>query len=333
MPSVLIHGEIAVQFVDLLKENLDRSWNILVWDPDRNSSEEFREMACEADVIIGGQIPIEKWPRVPKLKLFQIPWTGYDFCSPESMPKDVPVCNCFEHESTIAEFVMGAMLEWKIEIADMDRRFRREGWGGRKVGKGLFHGELRSRTVGIIGYGHIGSEIARRATAFDMRVIGIRRSQQPVPPCLDWLGTPERLSDLMQESDFVIVCSDLNRETEGMIGAEEIDEMKADAIIINVARGRIIKEEPLYQSLKNRRIGGAVIDVWYNYIGKDNRDVWPSNFPFQDLDNVILTPHESAWTPEQIKRRWKFVPENLTRLVEGKPLENMVFQGTQSFRE
>ena len=74
------------------------------------------------------------WPQTPNLKIFQIPWTGYDFCSPETMPLGIPVCNCFEHESTIAEFVMATMLEWQIGLAAIDRRFRKEGWGGRAPG-------------------------------------------------------------------------------------------------------------------------------------------------------------------------------------------------------
>ena len=161
-----------------------------------------------------------------------------------------------------------------------------------------------------------------------MRVVGIRRSKQLTPPFLDWLGTSDRLDDLLRESDFVVVACNLNEETEGMIGAPQFAMMKPDSVIINVARGRIIAEEPLYNALKNKEIGGAVLDTWYNYIGPDKKEVWPSNFPFQDLDNVILSAHESASTPEQVERRWKFVASNLNRMTNGEPVENKVFEGT-----
>ena len=91
MPTALVQGRIAVQFKHLLRKELDDSWNIHVWDPAINDPEEFVAMAYEADAIIGGKIPTDSWPEIPNLKLFQIPWTGYDFCSPESMPQGVPV--------------------------------------------------------------------------------------------------------------------------------------------------------------------------------------------------------------------------------------------------
>ena len=132
MPTALIQGRIAVQYEPLLRQELDDRWTILVWDPAKNEPDEFIAMAGEANAMIGGRIPTDFWPRVPNLKLFQIPWTGYDFCSPETMPAGVPVCNCFEHESSIAEFVLCAMLESKIGLHAIDQRFRREGWGGRQ---------------------------------------------------------------------------------------------------------------------------------------------------------------------------------------------------------
>ena len=327
MPTVLVQGRIAVQFTSLLREALDDSWKIHVWDPAKNKPAEFAPMAYEADAVIGGNIPTQTWPEVPNMKLFQIPWTGYDFCSPETMPEGIPVCNTFEHESTIAEFILAAMLESRIGLKQIDARFRKEGWGGRPPGTSLYHSEIRGRTVGIVGYGHIGEEVAKRAKAFDMRVIGTRRSEQPTPELLDWLGTADRLHDLLRESDFVVVACDLNDETEGMIAEAELRMMKPNSFIINVSRGRVIAEEPLYSALKNDDIGGAALDVWYNYIGPDGEDVWPSNRPFQDLNNVILSAHESASAPEQVERRWQFVAANLNRAIEGKPLQNQIFVG------
>ena len=328
MPTALIQGRIAIQFEQLLRNELNEDWKVLCWNPEKHSPEEFPAMAYEADAIIGGRIPTDSWPKMPKLKLFQIPWTGYDFCSPDSMPLDIPVSNCFEHESTIAEYVLCAMLEMKIGLREMDKRFRTEGWGGRQPGTSIYHKEIRSRTVGIIGYGHIGKEIAKRAAAFDMRIIAIRRSQRDVVTPLDWMGTVDQLDKLLSESDFVVVACDMNDDTIGMIGAQQIAKMKADGIIINVARGRIIAEEPLYNALKNKKIGGAVLDVWYNYIGNDGEDVSPSYLPFEQLDNVILSAHESASAPEQVERRWKFVAENICRAAKGDTPKNIVFVGS-----
>ena len=128
MPTALVQGSIAVQYLHLLQKNLATHWNILNWDPEVNSQKDFMDKAKIADVIIGGKIPLEKWPKLPKLEMFQIPWAGYDFCSPDTMPKDIPVCNCYEHESTMAEYVLLAMLEWQIHLGQMDQRFREQGW-------------------------------------------------------------------------------------------------------------------------------------------------------------------------------------------------------------
>jgi phosphoglycerate dehydrogenase-like enzyme len=211
----------------------------------------------------------------------------------------------------------------------MDKRFRTEGWGGRQPGTFPYHEEIRNRTVGIIGYGHIGKEIAKRAAAFDMRIIAIRRSQQDAVAPLDWIGTADQLDKLLSESDFVVVACDMNEETIGMIGAPQIAKMKPSGIIINVARGRILAEEALYNALKNKKIGGAVLDVWYNYIGNDREEVSPSNLPFEQLDNVILSAHESASAPEQVERRWKFVAENICRAADGETAKNIVFIGSE----
>ena len=134
-------------------------------------------LSLKADVVVGA--PYRFHGRRFQLKLFQIPWTGYDFTAPEKMPAGIPVANTFEHETSIAEYVLLGMLEWQIGLRHMDAEFRSHGWGGFATGRAPTHGEVRGQTVGIIGYGHIGHEVAVRARAFGMRCIGVRRSQQP----------------------------------------------------------------------------------------------------------------------------------------------------------
>ncbi len=322
MPTILVQGTIAVSRVNLMRKHAPAGWEVLVWDPASDSPDAFPELAQQADVIVGGGIPTP-WPDVPKLKLFQIPWTGYDFTNPSKMPKGVPVANTFEHETSIAEYVLLGMLEWQIGLRKLDDQFRRTGWGGVPTGNAPTHGEIRGKTLGIVGYGHIGYETATRARAFGMRCIGIRRSERPCPPELDWLGQGDRLGDLLAQSDYVLIACDMNEETIGMIDAKRLAQMKSDGVIINVARGRIIDEDALFDALSNQRIGGAIIDTWYNYGG----DTWPCNKPFQDLDNVLLSAHRSAVTEEMHERRWRFVAENCARIERGEKPANVVFHG------
>lgn len=327
MPTVLVQGRISAPKADLMRAYAADGWDVAVWDPDRDPVAAFEPLCVAADVIVGGAIPID-WPAVPKLKLFQIPWTGYDFTSPAQMPAGVPVANTFEHESAIAEYVLAGMLEWRIGLRALDAEFRNSGWGGHATGVAPGHGELRGGTLGVIGHGHIGRECAVRANAFGMRSIGVRRRKVDCPPELDWIGQNDDLERLLAESDFVLVACDMNDETIGMINAERLAQMKPGAVIINVARGRIIDEDALFDALSERRIGGAILDVWYNYNQADQPDVWPCNRPFQDLDNVILSGHRSAVTEEMHQRRWRFVAENCARVGRGEAPENVVFTGT-----
>jgi phosphoglycerate dehydrogenase-like enzyme len=328
MHTVLMHGRLAAPRAKMLRARLGDDWRVTVWDPAQHQPADFPAMAAEADAIVGGAIPVSPWPTAPKLKLIQIPWTGHEFTSAERNPKGVPVCNCYEHETSIAEYVLLAMLEWKIGLRHMDAAFRANGWGGREVAGGPVHGEVRGATVGIIGYGHIGHEVAVRARAFGMKVVGIRRSRPPCPPELEWLGTIERLDELLGVSDFVLVACDLNDDTRGLIDAARLARMKPDGVIINVARGKVIDEAALYAALQDGRIGGAVIDVWWNYNDPGKPEVWPTNFPFQELDNVICSAHECGWTREQVDRRWDFVAGNLRRVVRGEPPESLLYLGT-----
>ena len=323
MPTVLVQGAIAAPRADLLKRHAPEGWQVLVWDPKSDDPAAFPALAVAADVIVGGAIPVP-WPAVPKLRLFQIPWTGFDFTAPEKMPAGVPVANTFEHETAIAEYVLLGMLEWQIRLAAMDREFREKGWAGYATGRAPSHGEIRGKTLGIVGHGHIGHAAAVRARAFGMRCVGIRRSARPCPPELDWLGQPDRLDELLGQSDYVLIACDMNDETIGLIDATRLAAMKPDGVIINVSRGRIIREDALYEALAARRIGGAILDTWYNY----GADTWPCNRPFQDLDNVILSAHRSAVTEEMHDRRWRFVAEQCARIERGEAPLNVVFHGT-----
>ncbi|MGB0506250.1 MAG: hypothetical protein ACPGGK_08640, partial [Pikeienuella sp.] len=147
MPTVLVQGRIAAPKADLMRTYAPEGWDVTVWDPASDPVEAFETLCVGADVIVGGAIPI-KWPAVPNLKLFQIPWAGYDFTSPAQMPGGLLVANTFEHETAIAEFVLAGMLEWRVGLRALDAEFRASGWGGHATGLAPSHGELRGSTLG-----------------------------------------------------------------------------------------------------------------------------------------------------------------------------------------
>jgi len=329
--NILLQGRIGLSGYDYLyqyKKESAPGWTITTWDPDTMSEDEFRSLATDAAVIIGGNIPGDVWPETPNLALFQIPWAGYNHTGPERIPKDVPVCNCFEHESSIAEYTLLAMLEWEIRLSRMHTIMKNKGWNGRITGlTGDFHGEVAGKTLGLVGYGHIAQAIAKRARAFDMNIMAVRRNPDKNSPDLDWTGAASDLPHLLQISDYVVLACDLNAETKNLFNSQAFAQMKSDAVLINVARGGIVEEEALYQALHNKTIGGAVIDTWYNYNAKGQDEVKPFNLPFEELDNIIMSGHESGWTLQQVERRWKFIAENIERIERGDSPQNIVFHG------
>ena len=150
--------------------------------------------------------------------------------------------------------------------------------------------EMRGATVGIIGYGHIGREVAKRCKAFDMRIMALSRTKRDEPEVVDWYGTLEDMDTLLSESDFVIVTAPLNNETRGMIDSAAFGKMKPDAVICNVGRGAVINEAALYEALSGKHIRGGIIDVWYTYPSEKDPNPWPSRFPFRSSTTLSCHP-------------------------------------------
>jgi len=244
------------------------------------------------------------------------------------MPKGCIVCNTFGHEIAIAEYVLACMLELAIGLCKMDQKFREDSWKDYHPGIGPNHLELFGKTIGIIGYGHIGREVAARAKAFGMNVMAVSRTVYPAPE-LTSFKPMANLDQLLAASDYVVVALPLSDETHGLMNAERFSKMKSDAALINVGRGHVVDETDLFTALSEKRIRGAAIDVWYQYPKDGVSDCTPSKHPFEDLENVIMTPHCSGSTDAMRDRRWTFIAANLDRFARGEPLENFCFEGTR----
>ncbi len=324
--SVLVLRDSGMNRDDLVPSKVTTDWDITILSA-RTDLDAVREKAVTVDAIVGGRIP-GGIPEGARLRLYQAPFTGYDWIKPQDLRKGAVFCNTHEHETTIAEHLLAAMLEFQIGLMrETHPLMRAKSYSGRNINRGPHHLELRGATVGIVGYGQIGREVARRCKAFDMKVMAVSRTIRDEPDLVDWYGTVEQLDTLLEASDFVICCAPGGNETRGMINAGSFARMKRDAVIANVGRGEVIEEAALYGALASKQIRGGIIDVWYVYPTDDDPNPWPSKFPFQKLDNIIMSPHNSAWTAAMSDRRWTFVGDNLDRLVRGEPLRNICFEG------
>jgi phosphoglycerate dehydrogenase-like enzyme len=170
----------------------------------------------------------------------------------------------------------------------------------------------------VIGLGTIGQEVARRAHAFDMRVTGIRRRlDQPVPPFVERIVGPDELNSALEGADVLVISAPFVRETDRLIGPQQIGLLNRGALVINVARGRIVDEAALLQGLSSGRLGGAVLDVF-------EREPLDPSSPLWTLPNVIVSPHCAGARPDHWSDVVDLFGENLSRFRRGDPLLNMV---------
>lgn len=317
--KVVFYGSLIHHLPPTLLSKVKTPWEVerfLESDP----KQDLARALADADVLIS-LVWNASLPRAPKLKLIQSPGAGVDFIDVKAVPPGVRVCNCYGHAEGTAEYVMLAILLWCHEhFLPGARSFREEGsWRYSGRVNGPINEEAYGKTVGILGLGAIGRAVAERATGFGTRVIGCNRTRRDAPHVERVYGLGE-IDAFLAECDFVVVAAALAPETERLIDAQRFAAMKRSAVLVNVGRGAIVDEDALYVALKDKRIRGATLDVWYAYPSKDDLKVAPSRHPFRELDNVWMTPHTSAWTTGMVDRRWSEIAENLDRLARGEPL-------------
>jgi phosphoglycerate dehydrogenase-like enzyme len=179
------------------------------------------------------------------------------------------------------------------------------------------HLHLADATLGIVGLGQIGAEIARRALAFGMRVIAVDPQQTTAPEGVAILWKPERLMDLLAESDFVVIAAPHTPQTVKLFRRPQFQQMKRSAYLINIGRGAIVDLTDLVASLQAGEIAGAGLDVF-------ETEPLPADHPLWQMENVILTPHVAGYSPRIAERHLGVLIENLARFQRGEPLKNVV---------
>lgn len=288
---------------------------------------------CDGDEeIFYGMIPPRELARVPRLRWVQLHSAGINhlYAHPIWQSNVCVTTASGIHAVPIGEFVFALLLALARKLPLMTRLQARVEWPRDKWN--LFLGtELRGKTLGIVGYGSIGREVARIAKhGLAMRVLVMTRSEERrdhgyhEPGVGDPEGTlpaawftREQLLELLAQSDCVLIAAPLTPETRGLIGARELRAMKPTAFLINIARGGIVNEDALARALQEHWIAGAALDVF-------EREPLPADSPLWRLDNVILAPHIAAATPHYDDRAVELFCENLRRYLRGDELLNRV---------
>ena len=252
----------------------------------------------------------EERPLLANLKLLQFITAGVDYITLSDLPANLPIaCNGGAYAEPMAEHAVAmafaAAKRLLIEHANLT--------------KGTFNQFVPNRMLfgavcGVLGFGGIGVATARRMRALGLKVHAINRRGRSDEP-VDWIGTPDRLDELLRVSDVLVISLPLTRRSERMIGARELGLMKPDAILVNLARGEIIDEEALYAHVKANPRFTACIDAWWIEPVRHGR--FAMDRPFLELPNVIASPHNSASVGGQREMALSAAAANCRRALAG----------------
>jgi phosphoglycerate dehydrogenase-like enzyme len=282
---------------------------------DRSSKGKLDALLAGAEVLFGLVPPPNITTRAPNLRWFQATSAGVDrLRDTEIWRSPVTITGVSGiHATPIGEFVLGMMLMFAKNMPQSFQMKKERHWQ-RYVPQ-----TLRGKTVGIVGLGHIGREVARLAKAFGMRVIATRRSAKQAGKArnVDLLLPRRSIRQMLTESDYVTLCVPLTPETEHLIGEAELRAMKPASYIINIGRGGLIDEEALLRALDGAHIAGAGLDV-------TAVEPLPAESRLWDFKNVILTPHIAGGREDYMLQAVDLFCDNLGRYLAGRKLRNLV---------
>ncbi|MFP4199527.1 MAG: D-2-hydroxyacid dehydrogenase [Halanaerobium sp.] len=279
-----------------------------------DSSKDYLPLLEEAEIVFG-------WPKTDlvkkakNLKWLHLPSAGVDRYANQEIYQNQSILltnSSGVYGKPIAEHVFSMIMAHNRNLIDYAYDKKEKKWQRKNEIKDFFNS-----TVGILGLGDIGSTIAKRAKAWGAKVLALKRTMIEPPEYVDQIYLNQDLDQLLKKSDYVILTLPGTPETEGIIGKEELQLMKETAFIVNIGRGSLIDQQQLIEALKNNWIGGAGLDV-------TEPEPLPKDSELWQLDNLILTPHTSGFSPTNDQRRFEIFKDNLLRYLKDKELKNLV---------
>ncbi len=344
---ILIHHAFALWSApDWLGQRIRRDFPQIEVEQ-RNSYKDVDEHIRDAEIFFGWSLRGEQVRAAKKLRwIHSTAAAVHQLMSRELRESDIIVTNARSvHGPVVAEHAIALMFALAKRLPDALRYQQQRVWGQEQISYGHPHpSELAGSSLGLIGYGAIGAEIARRAVGLEMRVLVVRQHpekgnnalsspRRPADPStsltesfaarvkgprsgIEILG-PDHLDDIICQCDFLVLAAPVTEKTRHLVNAERLARMKPTAYLINIARGALIEEAALIDALRNRHIGGAGLDVF-------DHEPLPADSPLWDLDNVLITPHTAAISDHMWERHYALIQENLRRYLAGEPLLGLV---------
>lgn len=271
------------------------------------------QAAGDADGMVGVITP-PILAAAKQLRWLQTPMAGLEnYMFPELVSSDLTMCNMAGiYSDIIADHVFMFILMF---ARGMHVHFRHQLQRTWEKDVPVIH--LADQTLGVVGLGGIGSEVAKRGRGHAMRVIAVDAKRTDRPDYVDELWPQDRLDDLLAEADFLVLCVPQTPETVKLITAPQLARMKETAYLINISRGVVVDLDDLTAALQAGQIAGAGLDVF-------EVEPLPADHPLWGMENVLITPHMAGRSPHVVPRRIGVIADNLRRFVNGEPLHNIV---------
>ncbi len=276
-------------------------------------------------ILVAGRPNRDDLEQLPNLDTLIIPWTGI----PEETRSilvnfpDLRVHNLHHNAASTAELAISLLMAVAKQIIPMDRLLRAGNWQPRYQNNDTIL--LSGKNALLVGYGEIGQRIKIGLDGLGVNTKVIRRNPEPVAAD-NFIHGPDSLHELLPGSEILILAIPYTKDTKDFIDEREFSLLPPTAILINIARGKIVNQSALYRALADKRIFGAGLDVWYNYPdSKEAREsTMPGDYPFHELDNLVLSPHRGGMVVETEKLRMEDLARLINAASRGEEIPNQV---------
>lgn len=322
--TVCFISTITLQVRDYLIENLKSFKNVEIIFRKDKSKNKLLNVVPKADILIGWRPTKDILTKAENLKLFINPGAGVqhilDLFRDVNRERKIFLINGHGNSYFVAQHTVALLLTLMNKIIPHHEWMRQGKW--RTGDEDAASIPLRDRKVGLLGYGAINQKVHRFLSGFDVEFSILRKhweKQETAFPTNIKKYEFSQLNEFLKFIDTLLIAVPLTSLTKKMIARNELEFLGPDGLIVNVSRGEIIDEESLYHALKEKKIKGAAIDVWYNYTPQSDEEgkKYPFNLSFHTLDNIILSPHR-GYSPFNDVLRWNEVIENITRMAQGR---------------
>src|SRR6185436_2255427 len=313
-PQVLLWNPSPAPYVEAIKAaGLADRVVVQTLAPGAKPSAEQME---QAEVLMAYTVPPGVLGAMPKLRWAQAMMAGVEgwIALPDLPSKLTLTCARGTHQESMPENIIGAVLYVAKPYALAVENQKRGKWVHSAAQP------LTGKTLGILGLGAIGQDVARIAAALGMRVVGTRRRPEPVAHVAEVLPA-ERTPEVLAQSDFVLLLLPATKDTDNFINAERLAMMKPTAWLLNFGRGHLIKDDDLVAAVKAKKIAGAMLDVF-------RKEPLPADDPFWTTERIIVLPHIGGPHPQRDQIVARLFVENLGRFLDGKPLKEVVDRAT-----